>query len=456
MDRSTRHACISPAVLTIAEHVVAFLNTCDIPAVIVGDTRQFPVQVESDIDIVIKTACIEPFAVKLLQYCSAHGLRCLQSIQHEDSCWYFILSMRSRTSQLVFVHPDVCIDFVRNCRRLLTADALLNGCVQVHPNGRTTCTFSVPAPALAFMYYLLKKIDKLQLTDNQAGYLSGQWSLDPNGTLAGLRLVFPEADALDIARAAEQSNWTSVRAAMPALQKVLRDRFRPTLMALGRDLLRTVSRIKRPTGLHVVLLGPDGVGKSTVIERVVRDLAPAFRRTKTYHLWPRFRHVVRTVGPVTNPHGLAPRGLCASLLKLIWWWVVFTGGYLHEVLPRLVGSTLVVFDRYYYDLVVDPRRYRYSGPSWLARWMGRCVPSPDILILLDAPVEVVQGRKQEVSCQELKRQRTSYLELVRAMSCGHVVDASQSIDDVVIDVENILLRYLEQRVAQRFAQSSSQ
>ncbi|MCW5799227.1 MAG: hypothetical protein KIT40_12050 [Nitrospira sp.] len=452
MAHLTAHYNTSPSSLTIAEHVVAFLQTCDIPSVIVGDTRQFPLQVDGDIDVVIKTISIDIFALKLFQYCSAHGLRCVQAIQHEDSCWYFILSLRSNDRQLLFVHPDVCIDFMRNCRLLLTADALLYGRIQVNPKGSTKGTFCVPAPAQAFIYYLFKKIDKLQLSDSQANYLSSQWALDPTGALAQLRRVFAETDALHIAKAAEHCNWTTVRASLPLLQKALRGRLRPSVMAWGKDLVRKVSRIRRPTGLHVVLLGSDGVGKSTIMDRIVRELEPAFRRTNTYHLWPAFGSLGRMPTPVTNPHGLAPRGLGASLLKLSWWWVVFTVGYLIEVLPRLVGSTLVVFDRYYYDLLVDPLRYRYSGPSWLVKWIGRCIPSPDILILLDAPPEVVQGRKREVSYTELTRQRAMYLKLVRAMHFGHVVDASQAIDDVVIEIESILLSYLERRVVKRFGQ----
>ena len=48
------------------------------------------------------------------------------------------------------------------------------------------------------------------------------------------------------------------------------------------------------------------------------------------------------------------------------WWIM--------VRPLLVRSTLVVFDRYYHDLLVNPLRYRYGGPMWLARWIGKLIP----------------------------------------------------------------------------------
>ena len=60
-------------------------------------------------------------------------------------------------------------------------------------------------------------------------------------------------------------------------------------------------------------------------------------------------------------------------------------------------------------MLVDPRRYRYGGAMWLARWVGKIIPKPDLWILLDAPAEVLQKRKQEVPPEETARQRRAYL-----------------------------------------------
>jgi hypothetical protein len=73
------------------------------------------------------------------------------------------------------------------------------------------------------------------------------------------------------------------------------------------------------------------------------------------------------------------------------------------------ASGLIMFDRYFQDLLVDPIRYRYGGPMWLPRLLNAFVPPPDLLLLvLDAAEEVILSRKRELPPVELRRQRASY------------------------------------------------
>ena len=154
--------------------------------------------------------------------------------------------------------------------------------------------------------------------------------------------------------------------------------------------------------------------------------------------------------PTRNPHDKPPRGLALSLLKLGLWWADFTFlGYAVDVYPRLRRSTLVLFDRYYQDLLVDPKRHRYGGPLWLARYVGRLFPRPDVIILLDAPPEVLHSRKREVPLAETARQREAYLELVRRSPSCHVVDASRPVPEVVAEVEQVLIDRLAARTTRR-------
>jgi thymidylate kinase len=87
---------------------------------------------------------------------------------------------------------------------------------------------------------------------------------------------------------------------------------------------------------------------------------------------------------------------------------------------------------------VDPLRYRYGGALRVARWIGSIVPRPDLVILLDAPADLVHARKQEVPVQEIERQREAYLALVRALPHGRVVDVSQPLHRVIADVEEAI------------------
>ena len=199
--------------------------------------------------------------------------------------------------------------------------------------------------------------------------------------------------------------------------------------------------------MMVVILGPDGSGKSSVIESLVNTSGKYFRDVDSYHLFPTRKSggPDTAASPVTEPHGLAARGLLESVLKLGYYLVLYIGGYWLNIRSRSRAGGLIVFDRYYQDLLVDPLRYRYGGPMWLARLFANLIPRPDLWILLDAPAEVLQARKQEVPFEESARQREAYLKLVGAMKNGVVVDASRNLDEVVGDVNAAIRRSMAEK-----------
>jgi hypothetical protein len=71
----------------------------------------------------------------------------------------------------------------------------------------------------------------------------------------------------------------------------------------------------------------------------------------------------------------------------------------------------VQFDRYFHDVLVDPRRYRYGGPKWFAALLSRLLPEPDLVIVLDANEDLIFSRKTELTRAEIQRQRQAYAEL---------------------------------------------
>lgn len=192
----------------------------------------------------------------------------------------------------------------------------------------------------------------------------------------------------------------------------------------------------------VVVLGTDGCGKSTVVERLEPELARRFAEVRVLHLRPRMGRGGASGGKtVPDPHGVAPRGFVTSAIKLVF--LLFDYGTLYPWVwrqrTRRVPQGLLLFDRYYHDILVDPRRYRYGAPLWLARALAWFVPKPDLWILLDAPTEVVQSRKREVSDAEVERQRRSYRELVEGFRHGHVVDAARPLENVSREVQDLIL-----------------
>jgi hypothetical protein len=99
---------------------------------------------------------------------------------------------------------------------------------------------------------------------------------------------------------------------------------------------------------------------------------------------------------------------------------------------------IVVFDRHFYldyyhaDVASTGRRglaQRVHG--WM---LERLYPKPDLVIMLDAPAEVLHARKPEATLPWLERRRRQYLELAPLVPEFVVVDADRSLEAVLSEV----------------------
>jgi len=432
----------------VARALFEFLERDGLAYCVLGDARDYPASIRSDLDIAVRHESFREVPETIARFCRERDVRLVQLIRHEHTAVYFVLSWAAESGAARFLAVDVCSHYLRHGRLLLAADELL----EEREPARSACgaVYCVPPAHVAFIYYLVKKVDKGELDDVHGDYLSAQWHADPARAWRHVRRFWERTeDAESIALAAGNNDWSAVRAAMPRLRRALRRAAPRTLAGLFGELRRHIARVLRPTGLTLAVLGPDGSGKSVVIERLLTDLVPAFRGTARLHLRPSLLGRPRAGVPVTDPHAKPPRGVVLSFAKLAWLLLDYTAGYAFRVRPLTVCSTLVAFDRYYQDLLIDPLRFRYGGPMALARRASRLVPGPDLWVLLDAPPEVLQARKPEMPAAESARQRRDYLRLVERFPDAAIVDASRPLDDVAADAEKAVLDLMEQRLEAR-------
>jgi thymidylate kinase len=197
----------------------------------------------------------------------------------------------------------------------------------------------------------------------------------------------------------------------------------------------SIQSVRPPRGLWVVLLGPDGVGKSSVIEGISSGQLAGFAGCVKYHLRPARSGRDGSSSPNCNPHGRSPRGTLISMGKLVYlllanWW-----GYWAAVRPQLAKGKLVLFDRYFPDCLVDGKRYRLPDSCRrFARLISELVPKPDVYVVLDAPADVLRARKSEVSVAESERQRNDYARLVDESPSVAMVDAARPLAEVLDEV----------------------
>ena len=269
-----------------------------------------------------------------------------------------------------------------------------------------------------------------------------------------LAATYGPARAKFLVAAGAEGRWDEIEAATPALRRALILRqatsqpLRTAASAIA-DARRLIGRMFRPPGLSVVLCGADGSGKSTAAAALIENLRGTFSPAKgrQFH-WklPVFsgrRMAARA--PTQDPHRTAARSGFISLFYFGFHWLEFLLGSHLRMRPITFRGGLILIDRYYYDFFVDQRRYRLQVPQFLVLLGYAFIKKPDLVLLLDAPTEVLQSRKQEVPLAETERQRRAYRAVVEGFSNGRIINAAQSQEQVAADIRKVILDFMAER-----------
>ena len=163
------------------------------------------------------------------------------------------------------------------------------------------------------------------------------------------------------------------------------------------------------TGFSIGFTGPDGSGKTTVIDLLIDNLGDVFRKAHMYYhfrplIFGNLSDVAHSAGlkkevdrNYDQPHRGGKTNVISSLFRLIYYSIDYIIGYFLKVKTITRITRLVIFDRYFTDIICDSRRSRiYLGPKFLYLWKKCLIPSLDYNILLTAHTDTILSRKKEL------------------------------------------------------------
>lgn len=225
-------------------------------------------------------------------------------------------------------------------------------------------------------------------------------------------------DPAAIAALAARADWDGLLAcAVPRPSPPARRGLARLARAPAR--LRGLRRRARRRGLSVAVLGPDGAGKTTLVEGLAHSLP----------LPTRIQYMGLTGGRLPRADALRVPGLVLAARMAILWL-----RYLRGALHRARGE-VVLFDRYTLDGAVPSGMALTPAGRLSRRVQRRLCPLPDVVILLDASGATMHARKGEYEPAVLETWRAAYARLRDDVAVLEVIDAEQPAEAVRREAE---------------------
>lgn len=206
-------------------------------------------------------------------------------------------------------------------------------------------------------------------------------------------------------------------------------------------------------GFAIGFTGPDGSGKTTVITDLIKVLNQIQRNVPLYHFRPT---ILGNMGDVAHgvglkkdvdhqwdkPHRGGKTGKFSSFIRLCYYTTDYIIGYWAQIRMFLSNRMIVIFDRYYTDIIADSRRSKINLSHKFLYFFGKLfVPSLKYNILLTASSKSILARKRELdkeSIDEINRK----LDFLKSKKDYYLVLNESTPQDTI---KNILTQIFEKQ-----------
>lgn len=225
-------------------------------------------------------------------------------------------------------------------------------------------------------------------------------------------------------------------------------------------IITNVKRLFRPSGLFIVFVGPDGSGKSTIVDILFSSSKQLFisDKIKKFYwrpfLLPRLTKFLPFKRNKENKENesIGIRNIKLTFLNRF----LFIIKYMYYSLDFIIGRIkyqfcwsrggIVIFDRYYYDHMVYPERFGFKVPFGLMKFMLKFVPEPNLNFYLYAPPEELEKRKKDLQIEEIIRQQNKYEQIILTFRNAYKINSSRPLDEVQKEIIRICLDFMAKRV----------
>ena len=177
----------------------------------------------------------------------------------------------------------------------------------------------------------------------------------------------------------------------------------------GADADRSWGMRTGRRGLLVIVVGPDGAGKTSVASELIRTFDGTARY---FHFIPpiigKLEYEASLDMPAPPDKGRACGSILGGWLRLDRNFARYWIGYMRRIRPSLRSGELVVGDRWGYGYLVQPHALKFYGPARLAALALRLMPKPDVVLNISGDPAVMFSRKQDLTIDQIRSESEAW------------------------------------------------
>ena len=168
------------------------------------------------------------------------------------------------------------------------------------------------------------------------------------------------------------------------------------------------------------------------------------RKFKYFHFAPFFKYQSKT-HKIIHPTKEPPYNFIISFIKIIYLYFVFLFGYVFTTKLLLLRSTGVIIDRYFYDILVDPNRYKIKLPKKIIKFFSIMVPKPELTFIITADSKQIYERKKEIQLGQINEIQNKYVELKKFIKNFYLIDNSKDLLASERNMRNIMINFMNNK-----------
>jgi len=433
------------------------LNRQKIEYCVLRNYEGLPEKVGNDIDIwVVPTQAIE---LRTILFSVAEELnwelvRYLPWVNYRGGRYFFV----RRSEGVTVVHIDV-FDFIAWKGISYVDETFLAKHLLLHPKG-----FFVPSPGIEASILLLKTLLFEGKVLEKYRHRIVAFSTKDSKTFAeSLSKPFGRRTANAILSMAKEERWSEIEKSRHSLQRrlVIRAVANRPLFQARQSVLYFYSRLRErlsaKCGFFLVLIGPDGSGKTTTAKmllesEVIKKLFPD--RTyfyRNFSFLPELKTIASLFG--IRPKQREPKdskrenatvsfGVLRSIIYPIYYGFEYFLGRFWLWREKGQHCRITVFDRYFYEYFLQKQFAKC--PRWLLSLISRIIAQPDALVFLKNDPGVIYARKQELSIEEIVRHSRICAKIVQHHPNGFVVRTSSK-ECALNEIQGIIINQLQRK-----------